>query len=408
MVQPNSMNKTVGQFLLYFILIIGAVISAFPFYWMSISSLKPNDQILDGRVIPQEIVSDNYRILFSNDPVGLFKRIMLERAGQITDEDDSAESDEREPLILTTGEIKIHSVELQWEPLDGAKSYTIYKSESEGDIVEDEIEYTEIATVSGEESSIIIKGLDEDSVNYFWIEAIMPDGSKQIPNTWSTEVGTLKSADWNFVRAFRNSLFAALVTVFIGLFFDSLGGFAFAKYNFPGREIMFWILLGTMMIPTQVSLVPTFQIFQFFGFTGKIISVIIPMLVTVFGMFLCRQYMMSIPDDLLMAARIDGAREFQIYWNIVLPSSKPILGALAIIRFLASWNNFFWPLIMLGGNPKAWTLPLALSKIEFSHGIPLRGIEMAGSFLASVPIFIVFFMMQRQFIEGIIMGSVKE
>ena len=207
-------------------------------------------------------------------------------------------------------------------------------------------------------------------------------------------------------RYFINSVFIATASTLLTLFFCSLGGYAFAKYQFRGKTILFGILLASMMVPFQVLLVPLFGLMSDIGWLNSYKAIIIPFSVGAFGVFLMRQFIITIPSELLDAARIDGCSEFGIYYRIVLPIIKPALGALTIYSFLSSWNGYLWPLIVLRDEAK-YTLPIGLANLI---GIYRQdyGMLMAGTLLSLLPIVILFLAMQREFVQGITLGSVKE
>jgi ABC-type glycerol-3-phosphate transport system permease component len=207
-------------------------------------------------------------------------------------------------------------------------------------------------------------------------------------------------------RYFVNSVFIATASTLLTLFFCSLGGYAFAKYKFRGQKILFGILLASMMVPFQVLLVPLFGLMYDIGWLNSYKAIVIPFSVGAFGVFLMRQFIVTIPSELLDAARIDGCSEFGIYYRIVLPIIKPALGALTIYSFLGSWNGYLWPLIILRDEAK-YRLPIGLANLV---GIYRQdyGMLMAGTLLSLMPIVILFLAMQREFVQGITLGGVKE
>lgn len=207
-------------------------------------------------------------------------------------------------------------------------------------------------------------------------------------------------------RYFVNSVFIATASTLLTLFFCSLGGYAFAKYQFRGQKILFGILLASMMVPFQVLLVPLFGLMYDIGWLNSYKAIIIPFSVGAFGVFLMRQFIVTIPSELLDAARIDGCSEFGIYYRIVLPIIKPALGALTIYSFLGSWNGYLWPLIILRDEVK-YTLPIGLANLVGTYRQDY-GMLMAGTLLSLMPIVILFLAMQREFVQGITLGSVKE
>lgn len=209
----------------------------------------------------------------------------------------------------------------------------------------------------------------------------------------------------NVARYFLNSLFLSVTVTLVSLFFNSMAGFAFAKYRFKGKNQLFKLLLSSMIIPAQVTMLPLFLMLKYLGLINTYLAIIIPGMANIFGIFLIRQYALSIPDSLLEAARIDGASDFQIYWRIMLPLASPILVTLAIFTFLGTWNDFLWPLIALTDNDM-YTIPVALANLMGEHTRDPE-LMMAGSVIAIIPVIIVFLALQKYYIRGIMMGSVK-
>ena len=224
-------------------------------------------------------------------------------------------------------------------------------------------------------------------------------------------------------RWFLNSAFVALSVTFLQLFFNSLAAYAFAKRKFPGRNPIFVLFLATMMIPGQVTLIPTYLVIKHMplfggndiwgqgghGWLDSYYGLILPGAVSAFGIFFLRQYMLSIPDELLDAARIDGASEFRIYWSVILPLSRPALATVAIFSFLGHWNDFIHPLIYLNTASK---FPLSLGLRYFvaqpaDAAEPRDHLLMAASLLMVLPAIAIFFAAQRYFVRGIVMSGIK-
>lgn len=209
-----------------------------------------------------------------------------------------------------------------------------------------------------------------------------------------------------FWRAMFNSLYVGVVGTALVLFFCSLGGYAFAKFQFPGRNKLFALMLATMMIPGILGVIPSFMLMKWLGWLDTYRPLIIPGAANAFGIFWMRQYIAgAIPDDLMDAARIDGAHEFRIYWNIVLPVITPALAALAIMTFMGKWNDFFWPLIILKDEAK-YTLPVALATLQSIYGTEV-GVQMLGATIAILPVMVVFLMSARRFMAGLTAGAIK-
>jgi multiple sugar transport system permease protein len=210
----------------------------------------------------------------------------------------------------------------------------------------------------------------------------------------------------NLARTLRNSIVLSVSITAGSLLFNSMAGYAFAKLRFRGRDRIFALLIAALAIPVQVAMLPLFLEIKWLGLVNTLWGVLIPTLSGIFGIFLIRQYARSVPDEVLEAARMDGAGEFRIYWKIVLPLIRPILVTLALFMFLGSWNDFLWPLVVLTDESR-YTLPVALANLTGEH-VQDTELMMAGSVLTVFPVLIVFLVLQRHYIQGIMMGSVKE
>lgn len=204
---------------------------------------------------------------------------------------------------------------------------------------------------------------------------------------------------------FVNSLLVSTAATLLSLTFNVGAGYAFAKLRFRGRERVFRLLLGALVIPAQVSMLPLFLILKQMGLVNTYIGVLIPTAASIFGIFLVRQYALTIPDALLEAARLDGASELRIFRSIVLPLLLPILVTLAIFSFLGSWNDFMWPLIVLT-DKDLYTLPVALASLAREH-VQDNEMMMAGSVLTIVPVLLLFLGLQRYYLQGLLLGGVK-
>jgi multiple sugar transport system permease protein len=202
-----------------------------------------------------------------------------------------------------------------------------------------------------------------------------------------------------------NSLIIAVTTTVGTLFFCSLSGYAFAKHNFPYKNALFLFLLSTMLIPGTVLLVPGFLLMRDFGWLNTFLPLIVPGLTGAFGIFLARQFIQEIPDDLIDAAKIDGYSDFGIYWHIILPLSKPLMATLGILTFLYNWNNFITPLIYIFDESK-FTLPLGLSLLQGRY-VKMENIQMAGAALAIVPVLVLFFIFQKQIVKSLSTSGLK-
>jgi multiple sugar transport system permease protein len=206
-------------------------------------------------------------------------------------------------------------------------------------------------------------------------------------------------------RYLANSVLLAVAATALSLVFNVMAGYAFAKLAFRGRERLFKLMLGALVIPGQVAMVPLFLLLKHLGLVNTYGGVIVPALASIFGIFLVRQYALSIPDDLLEAARIDGASEWRIFGAIVVPLLSPIIGTLAVFTLLGTWNDFMWPLIVLS-DQHLYTLPVALASLSREH-VQDNELMMAGSVLTTLPVLVVFLVLQRYYIQGLMMGGVK-
>jgi multiple sugar transport system permease protein len=209
----------------------------------------------------------------------------------------------------------------------------------------------------------------------------------------------------NISRAFFSSAVVATIVTVCSLVFNSMAGYAFAKLRFAGRERLFGWLLTALIIPPQVGMLPLFLLLKKMHLVNTYWGVALPSLATVFGIFLIRQFMLAIPQELLEAARLDGAGELRIYWSIVVPLARPILATLATFMFMSTWNDFMWPLIILS-DQSHHTLPVAIANLVGEH---VQDVElmMAGSVVTVLPVLVLFVFLQRYYIAGLMVGSVK-
>ena len=210
------------------------------------------------------------------------------------------------------------------------------------------------------------------------------------------------------LRNFFNSVFIAATTTALSLFVSSLAGFAFAKLDFPGKRGLFLIMIGTLMVPSLVGILPLFVIISKLGWVDTYQAVIVPSIASAFGIFFMRQYIHSIPNELLDAARIDGLRDysFGLYWRIVVPLIKPALATLSIMGFMGSWNNFMWPLMVLRSSAM-YTIVVAVAALPSAQFNTPYGPIMAGTTIAVVPLIILFLVFQRQFVAGVMRTGLK-
>lgn len=206
-------------------------------------------------------------------------------------------------------------------------------------------------------------------------------------------------------RYLANSVLLTTAVTLVSLVVNVAAGYAFAKLRFAGRERIFKLLLGALVIPAQVAMVPLFLLLKHLGLVNTYGGVIVPAAASIFGIFLVRQYALSIPSDLLEAARIDGASEFRIFRSVIVPVLKPIIVTLAVFTVLGTWNDFMWPLIVLS-DQELYTLPVALASLSREH-VQDHELMMAGSVVTTLPVLIVFLLLQRHYLQGLMAGSVK-
>lgn len=263
-------------------------------------------------------------------------------------------------------------------------------------------------------NSVLAVGAFFTLVPLLWMIAasLMPTGQANaeppvfIPHPATLEHYRALFTRLNLARTLRNSVVLSVTITLGSLLFNSMAGYAFAKLRFSGRDRIFAVLVAALAIPVQVAMLPLFLLIKWLGMVNTLWGVLVPTLSGIFGIFLIRQYARSVPDEVLEAARMDGAGEFRIYWKIVLPLIRPILVTLALFTFLGSWNDFLWPLVVLTDESR-YTLPVALANLAGEHVMDTE-LMMAGSVLTVMPVLILFLFLQRHYIEGIMMGSVKE
>jgi multiple sugar transport system permease protein len=209
----------------------------------------------------------------------------------------------------------------------------------------------------------------------------------------------------NFGRFFANSVFVAAAVTSGQVFFSTLAGYAFAKLRFPGRDAIFFVLLLGLMVPFQVNLIPMYKMMSVLSWIDSYQALILPDLLSIMNVFLMRQYMISVPDELFAAARIDGCGEFGVFWRIAFPLAIPGTATIVIFAFMNSWNSFLWPRIIIDSE-SLFTLPIGLTQLQLKNTIN-NGEILAGTTLVALPMILVYLAMQRKFIEGMTAGAVK-
>jgi ABC-type glycerol-3-phosphate transport system permease component len=211
--------------------------------------------------------------------------------------------------------------------------------------------------------------------------------------------------DHPFARYMANSLFLTGASVLLQVFLASLGGFALAKYEFRGKRLVTLLMLGMLTLPTQIMIAPTYELIYRMGLVDTYAGLILPAMVSVFGMFLFRQAISAVPDELYDAGRIDGAGEFRLYWDVTLPVVRPMIGAFCLISFMGQWNGFIWPQLIFQSR-EHFTLPMALNQMQGTYRTEY-GLIMAGTILSILPVTALFLLLQKEFISGLTSGAVK-
>jgi len=260
--------------------------------------------------------------------------------------------------------------------------------------------------------AILTVGALTTSLPFIWmlLTSVKPlRESVTYPPTFRPQNPTLASYRRLFTEmAFDRYLVNTLVVVaisFVGMFLSAMAGYAFAKHRFRGKGVMFAMVMATMMIPVQVTMIPTYLILNNLRLTNTLVGMTLPTLVVAFNVFLFRQFMTTIPDDVLEAARLDGAGEWAAFWRVVLPLSRPILAVQAVLTFISGWNSFLWPLIVANEQDK-YTLSVGVSLLKQQQRID-PPLQMAGASVMVLPIIVVFIVFQRRIVTGFTMSGLK-
>ncbi len=251
-------------------------------------------------------------------------------------------------------------------------------------------------------------------VPFLWMLAssLKPEREvRAVPPTWWPETLTMENYDRLFGRLdfptyLFNSVVVALAVTVGNMVFCSMLGYALAKLDFPGKRALFATVLGTLMVPGVVTFVPLFVIVTKMGLSNSLLGMILPFLAGPFGVFLMRQYISALPDELIQAARIDGAGELRIFFGVILPLCGPALATLGILTFLGSWNNFLWPLVIAQTEDK-YTLPVALALYAVGQNATQYGLLLAGAVVVVLPVLVLFLLLQRHITQGIAMTGIK-
>ncbi len=224
------------------------------------------------------------------------------------------------------------------------------------------------------------------------------------PETFTLDNFTKLFTEMDFAIYLKNTLIIVFFS-FFGLFLNAMAGYGFAKFKFKGKNKLFYLVLATMMIPGQVTMIPVYLLLNAAGLTNTMTGIVLPGLVGAFGIFLFRQFMSTISDDLLEAARLDGASEFYIFWRIVIPISRPVLAVQGILTFIAGWNSFLWPLI-IANDEKFYTLSVGLQLLKGQYGSNYA-LQMAGATFMVIPIILIFMTLQKYILKGFNVSGMK-
>jgi multiple sugar transport system permease protein len=224
------------------------------------------------------------------------------------------------------------------------------------------------------------------------------------PKTFTMENFVTLFTQMDFLVYLRNTLVIVLFS-FAGMFLNAMAGYGFAKYKFKGKNSLFYLVLATMMIPGQVTMIPVYLMLNMAHLTNTLLGIALPGLVGAFGIFLFRQFMSTISDEIIEAARLDGCSEFYIFWKIILPISRPVLAVQGILTFIGGWNSFIWPLI-IANDQKYYTLSVGLALLKGQHSSNYA-LQMAGSSFMVIPIIIVFLALQKYILQGFNVSGMK-
>ncbi|MCO0599264.1 carbohydrate ABC transporter permease [Peribacillus butanolivorans] len=261
---------------------------------------------------------------------------------------------------------------------------------------------------------LLIAGVVLSIAPFYWmiVGSTLPSGEifrvppKLLPGDYLAKNFQTLNESLGIAKIFWNSLFIAFVYTLVSTLISAMAGYAFAKFTFKGKTVFFFIILCTLMIPSQVTLIPLFEMMVTFNWLNTYQAIILPTLASPFAIYLMRQNMRAVPDSIIEASRIDGAGELRIFFTVILPVTRPAMAAVAIFLFMSQWNSLLWPLITLNSK-EMFTLPVALSSLIGMARIDY-GQLMLGTTLSTIPIMIFFLLLQRHFISGILGGSVKE
>lgn len=246
---------------------------------------------------------------------------------------------------------------------------------------------------------VVVSSFKDGSELFAWPPSIFPEHP-----TLQNYIDAFQKGD--FALYFKNSGSVAILSTLLAVIINTMAGYAFSKYSFRGANAIFLVFISTIMLPLEVLMIPIFQTIKFLGLYNTLAGIIIPPAATPTGVFLVRQYFLSVPNELMEAARIDGASETRIFTNVMLPLAKPIISVLAIFNFMWRWNDYMWPLIVLRSSSK-YTVQLALQNFAGEYTVDWGGL-LAMSVITMIPVLIIFLIFQKQFIQGMATAGLKE
>jgi multiple sugar transport system permease protein len=256
---------------------------------------------------------------------------------------------------------------------------------------------------------------------YVWMVSVSlkPDGEIYSPSIFPQKPTLLQyqrlffgyqfkgiTLEVDYPAYYKNTIIVTLISLILVIFTDALAAYGFAKFNFRGKTVLFWLMIGTMMLPVYATLIPSFWLFSKLKMINTYQALILPGVVDAYGIFLLKQYMETIPSEILDSAKVDGAGAFRRFWQIVIPLSRPALGTLVVFRFIGVWNDYLWPLVIIR-KPGMYTLSIGIANMQLRQGMVVWGSQMAASVLATIPVIILVLVMQQQFLRGLTSGAFK-
>ncbi len=388
-----------GAWGLHLVLVIGSFTLVLPFVWMLCTSVKPLEQVAREQWLAQprsrllaRDISDDRRFLArlaAPTPVAAHLRgLMAEPARAMLADFDAKQTPD--PAVLAGVRQALSDVVTGDRP--------IYDDQAFADV---ELQRTAPELIEHMDQ---LQGVSLHRFNRLLLEDALAPVIADAPRfQWSNYIEVFRQIP--FLRYYWNSLFVAAAITFLKVFTSSLAAFAFARLQWPGRDKVFLMYLATMMLPGLVMMIPNYQIMIYLGLVDTMLGLILPGAFTAFGVFLLRQFMLTIPTSLDEAAAIDGASKWRLYWDIILPLARPGLITLTIFVFIQSYHSFFWPLVMLKSQHK-YTLPIGLLFFE-SHRAQQTNLLMAAVAMSIIPLIIVFVLLQKYLVKGIQLGAVK-